>query len=75
MTLRITTSECGEQLIFTTDGTMVSPPKPQIGEKDTPKRRENRPMIGPTTSPDKYQEWIEQAEQIDISKWNDKKEV
>ena len=75
VTLRITTSECGEQLIFTTDGTMVSPPKPQIGEKDTPKRRENRPMIGPTTSPDKYQEWIEQAEQIDISKWNDKKEV
>ena len=74
VTLRITTGESGNRLDFITDGTVVSPPKPQTGAKDAPGLRENRPMIGPVTSSDKYQKLIDEAEQIDISKWNVKKE-
>lgn len=73
VTLQVTTSESGNRLVLTTDGTVVSQPEPQTGEKDSPRLRENRPMIGPVTSPDKYQKWIDQAEQIDISKWSDKR--
>lgn len=72
VTLRVTSRESGDPLIFTTDGTVVSPPEPQTGAKDSPRLRENRPMIGPVTSPDLYREWIQQAEQIDLSKWSDK---
>ena len=68
------TSESGNRMDFITDDTVVSPPKPQTGAKDSPRLRENRPVIGPVTSPTKYQKWIDQAEQIDISKWNDIKE-
>ena len=59
---------------FITDGTVISPPEPQTGAKDAPRLRENRPMIGSVTKSDEYQKWIEEAEQIDISKWNEKKE-
>lgn len=73
VTLRITTCESGNRLVFTTDGTVVSPPESQTGAKDSPRLRKNRPMIGPVTSPDKYRKWIDQAEHIDISKWSDKR--
>ena len=73
VTLRISTCECGDHLVFTTDGTIVSSVAPLIGTKDSPKLRENRPMISPVISPDKYQEWIKQAEKIDLSKWDVKK--
>lgn len=74
VTLRVTTSESGNRVDFITDGTVISLPEPQIGAKDAPRLQENRPVISPVTSSDKYQKWIEEAEQIDISKWNDKKE-
>lgn len=73
VTLRVTTGESGDRVDFITDGTVVSPPEPQTGAKDAPRLRENRPVISPVTSSDKYQKWIEEAEQIDISKWNDKR--
>ena len=74
VTLRVTTGESGNRVDFITDGTVISLPEPQTGAKDAPRLRENRPVISPVTSSDQYQKWIEEAEQIDISKWNDKKE-
>lgn len=74
VTLRVTTGESGNRLDFITDGTVVSSLKPQTGAKDSPRLRENRPMIGPVTKSDEYQMWIEEAERIDISKWDEKKE-
>lgn len=74
VTLRLTSCECGNYMVIDTDGTVVSPPKPQVGAKDSPRQRENRPMIGSVTASDHYRKWIEQAEQIDISKWNEKEE-
>ena len=73
VTLRVTTSESGNRLVFTTDGTVVSPPELQTGAKDSLRLRENRPMIGSVTSSDEYRKWIAEAERIDISKWSDKR--
>lgn len=74
VTLRVATSESGNRVDFITDGTVISLPESQTGAKDAPRLRGNRPVISPVTSSDKYQKWIEEAEQIDISKWNEKKE-
>lgn len=69
VTVDIVTAECGESIIISTNGTVISTVEQKNGAKDSPEMRETRPLIGAVPPPSYYQDLEGQAQSIDISEF------
>ena len=69
VTVDIVTAECGESIIISTNGTVISTVERKNGAKDSPEMRETRPLIGAVPPLSYYQDLKEQAQSIDISEF------
>lgn len=65
----MTTEESGETIVVTTDGKTVEPVARQYDHPDSPKKREDRPLVGALHPESYYQKRIEEAEHVDLRKF------